>query len=137
MRGVNRQTDWRILKEFFPRFRIQSEILRDFRILQYCRFIHFFGPRFWTLGIIKIFLPEFRIQAKFSRQIWLINHNRSVDLHPPIHPPLELITVEPRFNEVPRDCRGNLFVKFRVSYIEHLCLTSLWQNYENVRYIEV
>ena len=94
MRGVNRQTDWRILKVFFPRFRIQSEILMDFRILQLQ--IHpFFGPRFWTLGVIKIFLPEFRIRAKFSPQIWFTNHNGSADLHPPIHPPLELITVEP------------------------------------------
>ena len=108
----------------------------DFRILQLQ--IHpFFGPRFWTLGVIKIFLPEFRIRAKFSPQIWLTNHNGSADLHPPIHPALELITVEPRFNEVPRDCRGNLFVKFRVRYFEHLYLTSFRKNYQNVCYIEV
>ena len=33
-RGVNRQTDQRILKIFLPGFRIQSEILTDFRILR-------------------------------------------------------------------------------------------------------
>ena len=33
-RGVNRQTDRRNLKTFLPGFRIQSEILTDFRILQ-------------------------------------------------------------------------------------------------------
>jgi len=33
MRRVNRRTDRRILKIFFPGFRIQSEILTDFRIL--------------------------------------------------------------------------------------------------------
>ena len=45
-------------------------------------------------------------------------------------------TVEPRFNEVPRD-RGNLLVKSRVRYIEHLHLTNFRENYQNVRYIEV
>ena len=33
-RGVNRRTDRRILEIFLPGFRIQSEILTDFRILQ-------------------------------------------------------------------------------------------------------
>ena len=33
-KGVNRRTDRRILKIFLPGFRIQSEILTDFRILQ-------------------------------------------------------------------------------------------------------
>ena len=33
-REVNRQMDRRILKIFLPGFRIQSEILTDFRILQ-------------------------------------------------------------------------------------------------------
>ena len=33
-RGVNRRTDRRILQIFLPGFRIQSEILTDFRILQ-------------------------------------------------------------------------------------------------------
>ena len=33
-RGVNRRTDWRILKIFLPGFRIQSNILTDFWIMQ-------------------------------------------------------------------------------------------------------
>ena len=45
-------------------------------------------------------------------------------------------TVEPRFNEVPRDW-GNLFVISRVRYIENLVITNLWRNNQNVRYIEV
>ena len=44
--------------------------------------------------------------------------------------------MEPPFNEVQRD-RGNLLVKSRVRYIEHLHLTNFWENYQNVRYIEV
>ena len=32
--GGDWRTDWRILKIFLPRFRIQNEILIDFRILQ-------------------------------------------------------------------------------------------------------
>ena len=44
--------------------------------------------------------------------------------------------MEPRFNEVQRD-RGNLLVKSRVRYIEHLYLTNFRENYQNVRYIEV
>ena len=46
------------------------------------------------------------------------------------------VIVEPRFNEVKRD-RGNLLVKSRVRYIEHLHLTNFRENYQNVRYIEV
>ena len=45
-------------------------------------------------------------------------------------------TVEPRFNEVPRDW-GNLFVISRVRYIENLDITNLWENIQNVGYIEV
>ena len=46
------------------------------------------------------------------------------------------ITVEPRFNEVAGD-RPNLFVKWRVRYIETLDITNLRGNDQNVRYIEV
>ena len=45
-------------------------------------------------------------------------------------------TVEPRFNEVPTD-RGNLLIKSRVRYIEHLHLTNFRENHQNIRYIEV
>ena len=45
-------------------------------------------------------------------------------------------TVEPRFNEVAAD-RPNLFVKWRVRYIEYLDITNLRGNDQNVRYIEV
>ena len=47
MRGVNRRTDRRILKIFLPGFRIQSEILTDFRILQLQRIAYssIFGAR--------------------------------------------------------------------------------------------
>ena len=45
-------------------------------------------------------------------------------------------TVEPRFNEVAGD-RPNLFVKWRVRYIENLDITNLRGNDQNVRYIEV
>ena len=45
-------------------------------------------------------------------------------------------TVEPRFNEVAGD-RPNLFVKWRVRYIENLDKTNLRGNNQNVRYIEV
>ena len=44
--------------------------------------------------------------------------------------------MEPRFNEVPRDW-GNLFVKSKVRYIEHLHLTNFRENYQHLRYIEV
>ena len=47
-----------------------------------------------------------------------------------------IITVEPRFNEVAGD-RPNLFVKWRVRYIENLNITNLRGNDQNVRYIEV
>ena len=46
------------------------------------------------------------------------------------------ITVEPRFNEVAGD-RPNLFVKWRVRYIEYLDITNLRGNGQNVRYIDV
>ena len=46
-------------------------------------------------------------------------------------------TVDPRFNEVPRDW-GNCFVISRFyNYIENLDITSLWKNNQNIRYIEV
>ena len=45
-------------------------------------------------------------------------------------------TVEPRFNEV-AGSRPNLFVKWRVRYIESLDVTNLRGNDQNVRYIEV
>ena len=45
-------------------------------------------------------------------------------------------TVEPRFNDVAGD-RPNLFVKWRVRYIENLDITNLRGNDQNVRYIEV
>ena len=45
-------------------------------------------------------------------------------------------TVEPRFNEVTVD-RPNLFVKWRVRYIENLDITNLRGKDQNVRYIEV
>ena len=45
-------------------------------------------------------------------------------------------TVEPRFNEVAGD-RPNLFVKWRVHYIENLDITNLRGNDQNIRYIEV
>ena len=47
-----------------------------------------------------------------------------------------VIGVEPRFNEVAGD-RPNLFVKWRVRYIEYLDITNLRGNDQNVRYIEV
>ena len=45
-------------------------------------------------------------------------------------------TVELRFNEVAGD-RPNLFVKWRVRYIENLDITNLRGNDQNVRYIVV
>ena len=45
-------------------------------------------------------------------------------------------TVEPRFNEVAGD-RQNLFVKWRVRYIENLDITNLRGKDQNVRYVEV
>ena len=44
--------------------------------------------------------------------------------------------MEPRFNEVAGD-RPNLFVKWRVRYIENLDITKLGGKEQNVRYIEV
>ena len=49
---------------------------------------------------------------------------------------IKLITVEPRFNEVAWQ-RPNLFVKWRVRYVENLDITNLRGNDQNVRYIEV
>ena len=93
---LGRGGDWANGSADFESIFPQSEFLMDFRILQSQRIA---DSDFWAqsldFGCKKIFSPKFRIQAKFSRQIWLINHNGSVDLHPPIHPPLELITVEP------------------------------------------
>ena len=45
-------------------------------------------------------------------------------------------TVEPQFNEVVGD-RPNLFVKWRVRYIENLDITNSRENNQKVRYIEV
>ena len=45
-------------------------------------------------------------------------------------------TVEPRFNEVPRDW-ANWFVISRVRYIENLVITSFLENNQSVRYIGV
>ena len=45
-------------------------------------------------------------------------------------------TVEPQFNEVPRDW-GNLFVISKVRYIKNLCITNWWKNNQTVCYIEV
>ena len=49
---------------------------------------------------------------------------------------ISLTTVEPRFNEVAGD-RSNLFVKWRVRYIENLDIKNLRGKDHNVRYIEV
>ena len=46
-------------------------------------------------------------------------------------------TVEPRFNEVPRDCSANWFVILRVRYIENLIIMNLLENNQNVCYIGV
>ena len=46
------------------------------------------------------------------------------------------ITVEPRFNEVPRNW-GHLVVVSRVRYTEYLDLTNFREKNKNVRYIEV
>ena len=48
---------------------------------------------------------------------------------------LDVYTVEPRFNEVPRGC-GNLYVISRLPYIVNLDLTNFWGRKQNVRYIE-
>ena len=48
---------------------------------------------------------------------------------------LDVYTVEPRFNEVPRGC-GNLYVISRLPYIVNLDLTNFWERKQNVRYIE-
>ena len=45
-------------------------------------------------------------------------------------------TAEPRFSEVAGD-RPNLFVNWRVRYIENLDITNLRGKDQNVRYIEV
>ena len=45
-------------------------------------------------------------------------------------------TVEPQFNDVPRDWE-NLLVISRAHYIENLDLTNFWQNKQNVHYIDV
>ena len=67
---MNRRTDRRILKIFLPGFRIQSDILTDFRILQLQRIADsstVFGRGFWTLRVIDIYLPEFRTQGENGR----------------------------------------------------------------------
>ena len=45
-------------------------------------------------------------------------------------------TVDPQFNEVPRDWK-NLLVISRARYIENLDFTNFWQNKQNVHYINV
>ena len=45
-------------------------------------------------------------------------------------------TVEPQFNEVPRDWE-NLLVISRARYIENLDFTNFWLNKQNVHYIDV
>ena len=45
-------------------------------------------------------------------------------------------TLEPRFNEVPRDWE-NLLVISRACYIENLDFTNFWLNKQNVHYIDV
>ena len=47
----------------------------------------------------------------------------------------DVYTVEPRFNEVPRNW-GNLYVISRVRYIVNIDLTNFWGRKQNVRYIE-
>ena len=47
-----------------------------------------------------------------------------------------MYTVEPQFNEVTGD-QPNLFVKWRVHYIESFDITNLRGNDQNVCYIEV
>ena len=71
------------------------------------------------------------LDAPFAHEIQhvLVKHTILVSLH-------ETTTVEPRYNEVPRDW-GNLFVISRVRCIENLDITNLWKNNQNVRYIEV
>ena len=44
--------------------------------------------------------------------------------------------VETRFNEVARDW-PNLFIKWRVCYIENLDIMNLWGNEQKVHYVEV
>ena len=60
---ANGSADFEILSRGF---RIQSEILSDFRILQLQRIVDssIFRPRFWGLRVIKIFLPGFWIQGE-------------------------------------------------------------------------
>ena len=62
----------------------------------------------------------------------------TIFLIPPIVRYMEkkLNTVEPRFNEVAGDWQ-NLFVKWRVCYIENFDITNLRGNDQNDRYIEV
>ena len=57
-------------------------------------------------------------------------------VHTCIHRISKYGTVEPRFNEVSGD-RPNLFVKWRVRYIENLDIMNLRGNNQNVRYIEI
>ena len=45
-------------------------------------------------------------------------------------------TVEPRFNEVPRDW-GNWFVIFRARYIVNLVIANVLESNRSVRYIGV
>ena len=54
---MNRRTDRRILKMFLPRFRIQSEILTDFQILQLQRIADssIFGARILDFACNKIY----------------------------------------------------------------------------------
>ena len=67
--GVNRRTDRLILKIFLLEFRIHSESLTDFRILQLQQIADssILGARILDIVCrIKIFLPEFRTQGEFG-----------------------------------------------------------------------
>ena len=72
------------MKIFLPAFRIQSEILTDFRILQLQLIadssMFSIGPGFKTLRVIEYFCLDFGLRA-LEAQIWLKNHNGSADLH--------------------------------------------------------
>ena len=63
---MNRRTDRRILQIFLPGFRIQSEILTDFRILQLQRNADssIFWSRILDSACNIIFLPGFRIHSE-------------------------------------------------------------------------
>ena len=68
-REVNRRMDRQILKIFLPGFRIQSEILTDFRILQLQWIANSSIFWAWILDFAcnkSIFSPDFRIRRNFN-----------------------------------------------------------------------